>query len=609
MKNIFSSIKTANLFFFCFICVCLYNSQAQDEKEIFDKKESGKASQARKASHYYEILVKEVLSKYYDDRTFLVDANVLLDELKSNKIPEEYAGIKALPGLPVLPDELRTDLPSSATFSGDEKTEYKIKYSDIEVLVDTSYTAKDIAFIKKLINMAANLNSFRGDRLIIKTGIFPIKKKESEGYVLAEQIDAGKISKTGSLPVIANADPFKPLVENLSSLIPLLIICIFVLLIVWIVARALANHGKRKSKEEESYTTILNEISELKNNLPSTEKHVDTSDTKNLELDNLRSYLLSSFIGNTRDSTKVINNWLNEDKEIGLQKAGKLIKAVDNRLVKVLTPELSAEISKELEENIKNLQDISTEESTSILQKFKIDFEMISHSLINEDEYKDLFGFLKQLNEQQIIHLVKEESEGITGMLLAQLEANLAGQILQKIDKSKRTKILASMGKIENIPLKSYKELADRISSKALEVIKMRFVASDGVKSVLDVLDNLPLNVQDEYLNSLAETDLHLAEKIRNTFITMPEVVDLPDKFLSNILRSLDQDTLALFLMAAEDNLKQKAMGLLPERLRMMITSNIEKNEDASLVEIEKAQRKLLQKIRMEIKLAGGRPE
>ena len=165
------------------------------------------------------------------------------------------------------------------------------------------------------------------------------------------------------------------------------------------------------------------------------------------------------------------------------------------------------------------------------------------------------------------------------------------------------------MGKIENIPVKAYKNLANRISSKALEVVKMRYVISDGVGSVLEVLDNLPLNVQDDYLNSLAETDIHLAEKIRESFITWPEIVDLPDKFLSNIMRTMDQETLVLSMMAAEEELQTKVIQQMPERMQMMIKSGMESRVDATPDEIESAQKKVLQKIRHEIKAAGGRPE
>jgi flagellar motor switch protein FliG len=275
----------------------------------------------------------------------------------------------------------------------------------------------------------------------------------------------------------------------------------------------------------------------------------------------------------------------------------------------IISSELDAKISSTLENEVKNMNDVTGEEALPVLSKFKTDFTKLSCGVVNENEYNDMFGFLKQLNEQQILHLIKEESEGITGMLLAQLDAPMASRILQNVDKAKSTKILAGMGKIEKIPIKSYKELADRISSKALEVVQMRYVASDGINSVLNVLDSLPLNVQEEYLNSLAETDIHLAEKIKSSFITLPEVVGLPDKFIRDIMRSLDQDTLVLALVGAEEDLKTKVIQLMPERMQMMIQSGLESQADASPEQVEGAQKKMLQKIRQEIKTAGGRPE
>ncbi|MFC1585049.1 FliG C-terminal domain-containing protein [Fibrobacterota bacterium] len=579
---------------------------AQQENSA-DRESSRKADHARKASHYYEVLIKDVLTKYYDERTFLVDANVFLKDIKSGPSSEDFSGIRALPGLPILPDELRTDLPPG-TYDGG-KREYGIKYVDLEILADTSYNARDIEFIQKMVSMAANLNEYRGDRLKIKSGIFPVKKKKGAGYVLAEKYGSEDLDgeEGPGDRSLGSRNPFQPYVENLASLIPLLIICLFILLIVWIVTKAMG--GKKKGKDEDSYTTILNEINQLKNSIPAGPATPNGGDTETTELSELKSFLLSSFIGDTKGSTQIFKNWIANDKEKGRQDAGRLIKAVDDRLITIITPELSGEMARDLENEVKNMDEISMEETLPVLKEFKSDFQKGASFIVNEDEYKDLFGFLKQLNEQQILHLIKEESEGIIGMLLAQLDPEKASRIIQKIDKSKRTKILAGMGKIENISIKAYKELADRISSKALEVIKMRYVTSDGVSSVLEVLDNLPLNVQDDYLNSLAETDIHLAEKIRSIFITLPEVAELPDKFLGTIMRSLDQDTLVLCLVSAEENLQDKVIQLLPERMQMMVKSGMESRADASPEEIETAQKKLLQKIRQEIKAAGGRPE
>ena len=180
---IYNSIRLVLLGF-----ILLGTSSAWCQEDDLGKAESARmVAQAKKAAHYYEVVVKDELTKYYDDRTFLVDARGLLKGAAAEGSEERLDDIRALPGLPVLPDELRTDLP----FAGG-KEEYTIKYIDMEILMDTSYNDRDIEFVQKLVNMAANMNELRGDRLKIRSGVFPVKKRADGGYVLAEKGGEGE---------------------------------------------------------------------------------------------------------------------------------------------------------------------------------------------------------------------------------------------------------------------------------------------------------------------------------------------------------------------------------------------------------------------------------
>jgi flagellar motor switch protein FliG len=73
-------------------------------------------------------------------------------------------------------------------------------------------------------------------------------------------------------------------------------------------------------------------------------------------------------------------------------------------------------------------------------------------------------------------------------------------------------------------------------------------------------------------------------------------------------VRNLDQDTLVRTLVQAEEGLQNKIIGLLPERMQLMIQSGMESMSDITTDEVEAAQKKFLQEIRREIKQLGGIP-
>jgi flagellar motor switch protein FliG len=323
------------------------------------------------------------------------------------------------------------------------------------------------------------------------------------------------------------------------------------------------------------------------------------------ELAAFRPFLLNCFVGSPKHCGQIIKSWIQRDPDKGMRDTAAMVASLDARLLSVLGPELGKDLAARLEVHMTAGEQPPAEELLGVYKEFKREYGNLVNGSAESDQYKDLFGFLLQMNEQQIMHILRDESLGIAGLVLAQLPGEMAGAILQKTDPDNRAKLLIAMGNIDHIPLNVYKEIADRLSLKALEVGNMRYVAADGVDSILELIDSLPLNLQFQYIHSISEMDLGLGEKLRNRYVTLPELVGLPDKFLANVLQGLDQETLILALAHVDDAVKNKVLSLLPERMQMMVSGGLEGAADKTPKDSEVAQRRILHRIRDEIRHSG----
>lgn len=582
--------------------------------------------EAGKLARYYETFAGKTLSRYYEETTFLVKAKVEMEPPGGSVDPDfDFgAGSEApsqLPGLPFLPDAAEPASLADAQPAAGPAT------VTLDVLVDTSYSERDIEFIGSLLAMASHLDETRGDAIKVHEGVFPRDNRSLKTYrkpmdeeppPRAARPDTA--AKAGSPAGAAQKpeepkNPFDAYLNHLPSLIPLLLICLLILACVFMVSRAMS--ASRKDKAPALVASLPP--------LPSAAASVPNASAAPLnqanghangnggkadgrqppELAAFRPFLLNCFVGNPKHCVQIIKSWIQRDSEKGLRDTGALVASLDTRLLGVLGPELGKDVAQKLEMHVQVGEVPPPEELLVVYQEFKREFKNLSSGSMDEDQHKDLFGFLQQMTEQQIMHILKDESMGIAGLVLAQLPAETASGILQKVEPDNRAKLLISMGNIDNIPLNVYKEIADRLSLKALDVGNMRYVAADGVDSILELIDNLPLNLQFNYIHSISEMDLGLAEKIRNRYVTLPEVAGLPDKFLAAVLQSLDQETLITALLHADDGLRRKILALLPERMQMMVQSGLEGSQDSPPKVSEAAQRKILHRIRDEIRLSG----
>lgn len=585
----------------------------------------------RQLERSYELVAKQAMLRYYAENTFLVRAKVELYEEEDGFVDNQSAHpLPALPGLPVQPRGQANKVNSLMD---------RLASVSYDILVDTSYTIRDRDFIVYLVGLAATLDSSRGDLVAVERVVFPRSDKSMASprkfdnfaplggvpgatLVPAEPETA---AKAGALPAAATV-PHKDPMERIYDLLPLLIVCIFVLLCVWLLARAIASptalkekvpflKGRkgRKGDEEEGEdeapalrapaTTSLAVTTSTAVQAPPTSEEQAANDAQSI-----RPYLLNSFVGEPRICGLILKSWLKRDSVKGWRDVGTLVSGLHPRLLQMVQETLGKENARALEIQLASREENNPEEFLAVAREFRREFQTASSTAGSGDgRDADLFGFLEQLNEGQIMHILRDESMGIVGFALAQLSSEKAGSILQKLDASNRARLLVSMGNITQIPHDVYKEIADRLSLKALEVSNMKFVSADGVESIVALIDNLPVGQQFEYIHSISEVDLNLARKIRERTITLPELASLPDVWLADRLGALDGDTLALAFLKLDQGLRNKLLGVLPERMQLMVRSGMESRTQATALEVENAQKKLLQGIRDEIR-KNGRP-
>jgi flagellar motor switch protein FliG len=126
----------------------------------------------------------------------------------------------------------------------------------------------------------------------------------------------------------------------------------------------------------------------------------------------------------------------------------------------------------------------------------------------------------------------------------------------------------------------------------------MKFVVADGVQRVIDVIDNLPAEDQDVYLDKIAMSDLDLATKVRSMFVTFSDIPSLDDSLLIKSLSGIDRKVIVLAMFGAEAEIVDKMMSIYASRERMIVRSQIDSLSDPEPELVEDARKDVLAAIR-----------
>lgn len=565
----------------------------------------------------YEVQLKESLSNYYNEDSFIIDAKVQLEEVmvpkeyKRSREKEEPVQLNQLPGLPILPEGFTKTVDDDTVKPEKYSNALKIRQKVVRIIADTSYTADDIAFIEELVRSEANLDLTRGDRVTVDQRAFPRSKneltaKQKKTSPPAPRSDTARQDTSQSNKAdeagffrLNNPEFLRYVIYGLIAFVLLLAIALF------LSGRDSTEEEERRIREgsnKQAFDEIKEEIQSLKENGEQEEsKNPEITPERKALFEKDRSYITNQYISRPQKVANLLEKWIRSEDD-GVLKAAKAIKGGNPKLLTTLRPVLKRENFDSLQYCLEDMNPMPQHEQMKQARQFRKALQEVSQEEEQRDADHDMFNFINQLSDDQILHLFKDESDDMIAIALAQLEGDRSASILQLLDEERRTSILVKMGNINDLSIDAYKEVANHFSEKALKIINMKYVAADGVQSILQLIDTLPVSQQEKYVQSIAESDLELAKKVRKYFVGFSDIPTVEDHVLEESLNELETETLILALVGADQEIFDKIMDFRPRREQLLIKSEIETRTDTDKSEIDEARKALLQKIRNKTK-------
>ncbi|MFC1546801.1 FliG C-terminal domain-containing protein [bacterium] len=308
-------------------------------------------------------------------------------------------------------------------------------------------------------------------------------------------------------------------------------------------------------------------------------------------------------------SAKIFEKWITDDEDAGIKNTAKLFKTTDPNLLSFIDEYLDKDTVSKINLEISNIDKIDSNEMIELFKIFRKDMQneemLTSQQKSSKTEHDSIFNFLRQLSKDVIFHIVKDEPTSIAALVLAQLSPDTAHSILKELSVEKQRELPLEIGRLKKIPLSSYRDIANKLSRKAMDLKKMNYVNTDGVEVLINILEHSSPEIEKDILSNITRQDLGLAEEIKKTYVTFDELVHLPDKVLSDIIKSFDRDVITHALVSAEPAVKEKILKNLPGRIRDIATDKVQTFEETGELDfdtIQGSRRLITKKIRESVK-------
>ena len=119
-----------------------------------------------------------------------------------------------------------------------------------------------------------------------------------------------------------------------------------------------------------------------------------------------------------------------------------------------------------------------------------------------------------------------------------------------------------------------------------------------GPKVVADILNLTGSSVEKNVLDQMDGQDPEVAEAVRNLMFVFADISKLTDREIQTLMREVDQKDLVVALKGSAEEMKDKILGNMSERVRTFITEEMEFLGPMRLSEVEEVQLRIVQQVR-----------
>lgn len=283
----------------------------------------------------------------------------------------------------------------------------------------------------------------------------------------------------------------------------------------------------------------------------------------------------------------------------GTQKAAILFKALGYNLARSLFKDIQEEDVARIQQamNDPKVQNVPFNVKKQVLEEFYFGFiaDRVKPDEDEESGEKRPFKFLENLNNDQVVYLLQNETPRVRAIAIAQLEVERQVTLLQRFESDEQADILTEMGRIEDVPYEGVVNIAADLHEKSKLMPSRAEYASGGAKGLADVLTKMDMRTEKQFLNHLEQDSPELAKEIKRYHLMFEDLVKLPDDVLREVLKEVDTEEIAYALKGQPEETHTRFKDNMPERAQIILEDDMRRIEGPQpRRKVESAQKKLV---------------
>lgn len=228
---------------------------------------------------------------------------------------------------------------------------------------------------------------------------------------------------------------------------------------------------------------------------------------------------------------------------------------------------------------------------TSIRPKERTESLLTQH--LDETESRP-FAILSSIRPQLVAEILQGEHPQTIALILSTQESDYASEVVSWLPEDLQVDIIYRIAKLEYVSQEVIDTLELYLDEEVGKMVHDPQQEIAGFDQAVSLLSKMRHNINTTILSKLEETDNDLAQKIKKKMFTFEALGELDDRILQSVLRRINNDSLALALKTASDDLKQRFFSNMSTRAVEMIRDDLDNLGPVRLTDVESMQQAIV---------------
>jgi flagellar motor switch protein FliG len=208
------------------------------------------------------------------------------------------------------------------------------------------------------------------------------------------------------------------------------------------------------------------------------------------------------------------------------------------------------------------------------------------------------FAFVNDLEPVQLRNVLRDEAPAAVALILAHVERPLAAAVMNELEPGARADVarrIARMGRLSrDVVVRVEEALREKVRRQASDVAER----VEGTETLAAILRHMNPSEGDSILRGLREESVDLEGAIRSRLYTVDLLRNLAPRHLADLVRDLENDTIALFLRGKDEALRALVLRALSDRRAELVSEEYAHMGPQPREKVDEATQAVLERLR-----------